>query len=470
MSQKRWWIGILGGGSLLGFGVGALIYTEYGNIAEAREAVAGLHTGIDAARKLLTGAGALEREVIVLRETEEVIQEILPDEQDVNNFVRDLSDFKEDTGVQITGLKKKGPEPGNKKEKMDFDKVGYGLTFEADAFQLLAFLDKIESHSRFMRVPEFKLSAAARRQVEDEGKPAHKIQMDVETYVYRPQDGPKPVRIDGYARKRELLLGEINRRRQALQVTSYLYRGQRGRRDPWVDPRVPARTEVQSGLTVEQQIQIVQGLMDRTQVVLSLWQSLTKPAAPINVIEEMTMRAELEQSLSKLEEDVRREVEGGAIRFVQAERQLQLAVVHPLANLRAEIATTEGGKGPTAEALTELIGTMNRHLNNGEYSLAIAAFDSVTGRLDLAEDDVARRPLAIELKRLVGTAHDLADFEKIEIDIKGVAIGDGVPPVALINGKTLSEGDLLDRELIIRSIRPGAIEFVFRGMILERRF
>src|SRR5688500_18062602 len=142
MSQKRWWIGILGGGTLLGCGVAALIYTEYGNIAAAREAVATLHTSIAQARKLLTGAGALEREVIVLRETEEVIQEILPDEQDVNNFVRNLSDFEKDTGVQITGLKKKGLEAANKKEKMDFDKVGYGLTFEADAFQLLAFIDK----------------------------------------------------------------------------------------------------------------------------------------------------------------------------------------------------------------------------------------------------------------------------------------------------------------------------------------
>jgi hypothetical protein len=56
------------------------------------------------------------------------------------------------------------------------------------------------------------------------------------------------------------------------------------------------------------------------------------------------------------------------------------------------------------------------------------------------------------------------------MDIKGVAIADDIPPVALINDKTLSEGDSLNNELIIRAIRPGSIEFLFRGMILERRF
>jgi hypothetical protein len=468
MSQKRWWIALLGGGTTAAGGLGALIYFAYGDIAQARENVASLRTSIETSRKLLTGTGQLEREVIVLRETEEVIQEILPDEQDINNFVRDLSDFKEDTGVQITALKKKTENAAARnKEKTDFDKVGYQLQFQADAFQLLAFLDKIESHSRFMRVPEFKLSAAARRQVEDEGKPEHKVQMDIETYVYRPQDGPKTVKIDGYARKRELLLGEINRRRQALTVPSYSYRGQRGRRDPWVDPRVPAQAQEASGITVEQQIQIVQGLIDRTQAVVALWEEVQHPDS---IITEMTQRAELEQLLAKLEEDVRRELESGAIRFVPAERQLQVNVVAPITSVRNALSNIEQGKGPTKEMLTELISTMNHHFEAGEYELAIGAFDAVAGRLDLAEKDPLRRPLAVELRRLNVRAHDMLDFSKISIDIKAVAIGEGSAPVALINGHTLGEGDLVDSELVIRSIRPGAIEFVFRGMILERRF
>jgi len=40
----------------------------------------------------------------------------------------------------------------------------------------------------------------------------------------------------------------------------------------------------------------------------------------------------------------------------------------------------------------------------------------------------------------------------------------------LINGKAMGEGDLVDEDLIINGIRPSEIEFIYRGVILIRRF
>lgn len=465
MNEKRLWIGIIAGGSLAAIGCGFLVHMEYGNIDTAKEAVANLSGEIAVSRKLLTGTTELEREVIVLRETEEAIKEILPDEQDVNNLVRDLSRFKEDSGVQITGLKKKPPEIG-KKDSVDFDKVAYQLTFEAEAFQLMDFMNRIETHSRFMRIPNVKLTAATRKQNTEYKIPAHKVQMDVETYVYQPENGPVPVKIEGYDRKRELLLGEINRRRRALMIDDFEYRGPQGRRDPWVDPRVPV-DDPDSSLPVEEQIRIVQDLVERTAVALATWEDVK--TAP-NVIVEITKRAELEQQLTSIEEDLRRELDREGIRFVQSKRQLQLEVVEPIEVLRDQIAESEGGRGPSRDALRELYATMLNHLNMGEFDLAIAAFGTVEDRLGLAEGDAMRQPLINKLRKLHSTARIAADFEKIDMEIRGVAVMEGVPPVALINGVTLGEGDLLGNELVVRSIRPGAIEFIFRGLILERRF
>ena len=122
--QRRFWFGLIGGGSLLAAGLGYLIYTEYENIDLARAEVASLNASIASARQLLTGTPQLEREVIVLRETEEAIKELLPDEQGVNDFVRKLQDFEQESEVRITSLKKKPPEAlGRKKSKDDFDKV-----------------------------------------------------------------------------------------------------------------------------------------------------------------------------------------------------------------------------------------------------------------------------------------------------------------------------------------------------------
>ncbi|HUR26793.1 MAG TPA: type 4a pilus biogenesis protein PilO, partial [Planctomycetota bacterium] len=358
MSEKRVYAWLCALGITAAGGMGALVYMEYGAIDDSRANVASLKESIESSRKILTGTGALEREVIVLRETDEVIKEILPDEQDVNNLVRDLSHFKDEAGVQITGLKKKAPDAA-RKEKNDFDKVGYQLNLEADAFQLLSFLDKIESHSRFMRVPEFKLNAAARKQVMDTGVPRHRVSIDVETYVYRPQNGPPPVKLDGYARKRELLLGEINRRRQALQVASYIYRGQRGRRDPWVDPRVPAHSEQESALSVDEQIRIVDDLVVRTQLALSLWD---EEKAAGTLIAQMTVHAQLEEALAKLEEDVRRTVDEKQILFVQSERRLHNEVVTPLNSLRTAMSENQVNEGPSKESLRELVSSMQINL------------------------------------------------------------------------------------------------------------
>lgn len=466
MNEKRLLTWLVGGGALAAIGIGALVYFEYGAIDESRAAVADLKVGIGASRKILTGTGALEREVIVLRETDEVIKEILPDEQDVNNLVRDLSHFQEEAGIKITGLKKKGPDNA-RKEKTDFDKVGYQLNLEADSFQLLSFLDKVESHSRFMRVPDFKLNAAPRRQVEDTGVPRHKVSLDVETYVYKPQNGPAPVKIDGYARKRELLLGEINRRRQALQVSSYIYRGQRGRRDPWVDPRVPLQSEQESPIPVEEQIRIVDELVLRTQQVLALWERLPQC---VSIIEEMTLRAQLEESLAKLEEDVRLVKTEGNIRYVPSARRLDNEVDVPVKELRVAISSTPGQDGPSKESLVEVIETMKGNLVRGEFKEAQYAFDTVESRLGKAEADPLREPFVAQLRQLDITAKDLEDFSKLSIKVDAIVYGEGRPSVIVINGKTLAEGDQLGKDLIIRSIKPGVIEFLFRGMVLERRF
>ena len=466
--QRRFWLGLTGGAVLLAAGLGYLIYSQYGSIELARTEVQSLHDSIASARQTLTGTAQLEREVIVLRETEEAIKQLLPDEQGVNDFVRKLQDFEQESQVRITSLKKKAQEAaGRKKSKDDFDKVQYQLTFEADAFQMLTFLDSIESHSRFMSVPAFKLQAASRRDVVESGVAAHKVQLDVETYVYEPQTEFKPVKIEGYARKRELLLGEISRRRQALSILDYTYRGKRGRRDPWVDPRMPANVEDATSLTVQEQNAIVDELVAAADQVAKLWDGVREAE---NVVKEMTLRAELEQRMGELEVEVRRVRDEGAIRYPPTERRLTLEVDDRLAAVRKQIEGIEDGRGPSLENLTQLYDAMTAHLASGEHEMALAAFNTVENRLDVAASDPARKPWVEKLRALEDQAKILQEFEQLKIDIKGVAIQEGRPPAALINGRALGEGDSVNEHLIIRGIRPGEIEFIYKGVILIRRF
>lgn len=464
--EKKVQIGIFGGGAALALALGGLIYMQHGKIDTLNEEVAGIQTQIGSARKTIETIPGLERDVIALRELSEVIKGILPDEQNVNNLVRTLQAFSEESEVRIRGLKKK-TNLGQAQDQQAFDKVAYTLTLEADAFQLLDFLDLIETHSRFMRVPSLRLTSASRGQVEEDGFAAHRVQLDVETFVYEPKNDAQPVKIDGYERKRDLLMGEINRRKQVLTVANYTYRGDRGRRDPWLDPRSPLTADGESALTVQQQMEQVQNLVQRTQEVLAEW-DVAKSAE--NVIEEMMARADLEENLTELEADVRRTEAEGAIQYVPASRRLQIEVIDIIANLRVELQSSEGGLGPSVEMLREVLDTMVTHLELDEYELMIDTFGTVEDRLEWAEADPVRKPIVEELRELAWQASTVLAFEQIELAIQGVAIMEGHPSAVLINGKSLAEGDLLNGEILIRSIYPEEIEFIYRGVILSRRF
>jgi Tfp pilus assembly protein PilO len=463
MSSRKKWIGLIVGGIALAGGSGFMIWNEYGKIDVAHMEVEGLRTNIDSSRKLIEGTATLEREVIVLRELTDVMRKILPDTEDVNNLVRTLQKFSEESGVRISGLKKK---PNDAQSKSDFDKVAYTLSLEGDAFQFMDFLDLCESHSRFMRVPNFRIAAAQRTQMEKEGVPAHKVQVDVETFVYEPKKDAKPVKVDGYDRKKDLLLGEINRRRQALSFSPYSYRGARGRRDPWIDPRVPVMGDGSSALTVQAQMDIVQGLFERTQALVTKSEELKNA---VNVIVEMMTRSEIEESLTKLEEDVRRVEAEKSIRYVPSQRRLHSEVVDVLANLRTQIANAEAGRGPSEKTLLEIEKAMLSHEERSEYKLMLEAYAVVENQLALAEADPLRKPLVERVKELAQEAHTVLDFEKVEIKIGGFSLVDDKASV-LINGKSLGVGDMLNNELLIRAIRREEIEFIFRGVIFARHF
>lgn len=464
MSERRWWIGILAGGGLCAAALGTLLYFQFAHVEEARNEVAGLRASIDSSRKLIEGTGGLEREVIVLREISEVMKGVLPDTEDVNNLVRTLQRFSEESQVRISGLKKKSE---NSREKSDFDKVAYTLSLEGDAFQFMEFLDMIESHSRFMRVPNFRITAAQRTQMEREGVPAHKVQVDVETFVYEPKKDSKPVKIDGYDRKRDLLLGEINRRKQGLTVATYSYRGARGRRDPWIDPRVPVVGDNESALSVQQQMDIVQELFARTQSVQAQWEDIKKAE---NVIQEMLARSELDAALTRLEEDVRRIQAEKSVRYVPSERRLSTEIVDVITALRAQVQKTTVVSGPSESQLKEIEDTMLRHQAKAEYKLMLEAFKVVEKEIALAEADPLRKPIVDRLKTLVHEAHTVIDFEKLDLVVGGVVLIEGVEPAVLINGKTLGRGDMLGNEVIIRSIGRDEVEFIFRGVVFARRF
>jgi len=460
-TEKRRKLIFAGASLLVAGGLGTLIYYQQKGIDERRAEVARLRSDIDADRALLQKTPDLIKKVIIQRETDGVIKEILSDEKDITDLVRTLNKFSQEAGFNFSSIK-----DGTrtvKKNKDDFERVSYTLAFDADAFQLLAFLHKIESHTRFMSITALKLQAANRNDYTKDALPRHRITLDLETYVYAPTGVAKEVKIDGYDKKKELLISEISKSAAELRVPIYDYRGQRARRDPWIDPRVP----VDGGPTmpIEEQIALVDGLTEKADEIQKVWDE-AKGAE--NLIQTMKLRADLEQKLGILEEEIRRVEAGGLLVFVPALRRFDKNVVGVVTTVREQMNSGGDAGGASTALLRETSEAMERHIDLQEYELALAAFATIESRLGMADQDPLKEPLVKSLRELKHLADTVLAFEKIEIDIGGVALYEQRPPVALINGQAYSEGEILGDELIVHNIRSDQIEFAFRGLILAR--
>ncbi len=468
MSEKKPWIVLIGLSVLIAIGASTLIYMQNRQIQDWHAEADTLRTKIAQDRATIKKTPDLVKEVIIQRETDALIKEILSDKEDVNNLARTLETFGEESGIKYSSVKPQKNTKG-KRSKDDFDRVGYTLQFDANAFQLLAFLDYVESHSRFMSVTGFKLTAARKQSFEDGEELVHRVQLDLETYVYLPTGGTEEVRIDGYDHKRDLLISEISKRNADLRVPSYEYKGPRGRRDPWVDPRFPAVEDGRPVLSVEEQITMVEGLIGRADLAEDLWEKASDP--DIDLITEMKTRADLEEAIAMLDEDVRRVEDGGQLIYVPARSRFENQVVRRLDEIRSGLDSTQGGIGPSVAELGESVETMKRYISSQEYEAAAEAFESMKLRLAaIPERDETRKPYLQMLNELNWLAQTVLDFEAIPLSITGVAILENERPVALINGQAVSEGELISDELFVRNITRNQIEFAYRGLVLARPF
>lgn len=450
----------IAGGVALTFALGGAIYMEREHIKDLRLEGEGLTGQIQTAQKLVQGTPDLVKKVVIQRETDEVVKEILPNEEDINNFVRTLRTFEEQSGVRITAVKKK---PLNNREKKDFDRVVYQLTFEGSAFGLLSFVHQVESDARFMSVPSFKLAAATRDQVDDKGDALHRVTLDVETYVYEPQKGPAAQDIEGYERKVDQLAAEIDERTEELIIQPYEYLGPRGRRDPFIDPRTPADSLEGPLMTIEEQMKAVASLVERVTELQGLWEDYRDT-------EDFQTRVQtgvtFEELLFSLEEDVRIVKVEGNLKHMPAEHKFRTEVVPVVEDLRTAMGESLYGQGPGERLLKEAIEVMEGHLLLGEFELALAALAPLDAGLDRAAEDSDRAPFVAEIRDLEWRARTALDFDELEVEVGGVIVGDY--SVALIDGRSVAEGEMVAPDLFVRSIQEDQVEFVFRGVALSR--
>lgn len=459
--DKRAWAWIGASTALLGLTLGSMIYMRQGEIEAAQQEVATLKAQISSSRKTVEGTSGLEQEVIVLREVANAINQILPGEEDLNGLNDDFHRYATDASVRATAFKPK-PDRGVSGAKLDFEKVVYTLNLEGGIFQFLDFLNRIETHHRFLAIPSFRVTSSTRQELDNHGEARHQIQMDVETYTYSSRGALQPVRIEGYERKRDLLSAEIGRRRKALTVGRYAYRGDRGRRDPWIDPRVPELGDGE-GWPVRDQLAKVD---DLAAMMVDVSQQWTAVGEAQDVLERMVKKDSLLGMLGDLDEELRRVSAEGAITYVPAQRRLESEVYAPRALLADELDSGPSA-GLTMGELEVIQEQMINHIDRGEYSLALQVYVPMRSELDFVASDPARSGPAMLIHDLAVEAETLRDFSEIQLNFSG-SFFIGKKAAIVINGRPRTVGDALQSGLEIAEIRKNEVDFYFRGFVLTR--
>ena len=112
---------------------------------------------------------------------------------------------------------------------------------------------------------------------------------------------------------------------------------------------------------------------------------------------------------------------------------------------------------------------MRAHIDAQEFDLALAVYQTIEPKLSLAERDPTRRSLIQELRELEHSTRTVLEFERLKLAITGVVIMEGRTPVAVINGRAVEVGDMLEDGTVVHAIRRDAVDFLYQGLVLSRR-
>jgi Tfp pilus assembly protein PilO len=465
LTEKKLILAIAAGGLLVAGGSFGGVYWVDGMIQEEQTLIQDIKTKIAAAEAKKAKIPQHERQVIILRENVSEYAKILPQKKQLTDFVRTIQSFGQNSGVAIRSLK-----PVNTDKGGAFMNFSYQISLRGTVWQFMRFMNSFESYDRFVRVQAFTLTAG--KPELDQEMVEHDVAMTVQTFVYNPGSGGPPVKIQNYNRKRDYLREEIHGARANIALDNYAFKGDRSRRDIFVDPRYvnTGGTEEpgQRSLPPPQQLRIVQEMAEE---IASL-KAQFEEAMETKII---LVRIEMLEALKKQMIDTRLKIDKiedlDQIRFRPYRTKFAREVTEPFAALESALNRPDE-TGPTPGIpMKELVGfqeEIERYLEDGRLQDAKSRFQVYQGKLDFKPSD-ERYEVARILKDLQQKTVTALEFTQVTLKISGVILQKNGLSAAIINGKTYQEGDAIGDQLFLKSIGPELIEFLYKGVVIAQR-
>jgi Tfp pilus assembly protein PilO len=414
-----------------------------------------------------------EREVIILRENVKEYVKILPEEKELETLTRTVTQFAMQTNVKLKSMTPGNPSGGDRKGGNAFEKVTYKLQLEASLWQFMRFLNCFESFGRFISITAFTLNAgvAVARPVDGTPEQIHSISMDVETYTYNSGGEAAQVKIPGYEKKRSQFREDILKRKADISVEKYTYRDARSRRDIFVDPRVesgPPGPGDKTGLPLNEQT----ALIERARAEVSSLEEKQKAAeAEVNFIKRFELNKAVKEGLTKLDQKIAEVNDKELLSYRPNRLRFQVEVVQRYETLKKKHT---GGPEDGVELglpMSDLVAArtaLEDHLQSGELDAAVERFELTREKLVAPEGD-PRHEVEQALRKLYQKAKTGQEFVRKDIRILGMVVVEKGVSGVIINGEIYQEGDSVEDDMFIKSIRRDSVEFLFKGTLIAKK-
>ncbi|MFN0207552.1 MAG: type 4a pilus biogenesis protein PilO [Planctomycetota bacterium] len=453
-------IGTLAAAAVLGYG----IYYSLGAISEKEADAQTKRDDIASVQEKVKKIVSLEDSVIVLRESVTALASVLPTQKEVEDFVTQIAASKGETGIKMRELSSK-TSAGKQTLGKVFEKISYQIELKGSIWQFLEFLHRLESFKRFVLIPNLKVSPGQRDKALSEV--LHVFKIDVETFTYNPGKVTSVEPIASYEKRREGLREEIDREIFTIEQPSAEFAGQRGRRDIFVDPRIPTNSGKEGELPIEQQTEIVGKLRTRVEELRVAGEKLKNSPS---FIERFETRSFIDLKLPELDTDITKTVKEGVISYPLLVRTFQKEVKDAFEQLKNEIKShVPDDPGMNLNELTALVVRVRELLQSGRLREAIDAAKPALEKAVVMDKDPERKVHVDELRRLDHDARIAEKFEQKKLIIGGIVLYED-RKAALVNGRTVEPGDSLDEDITIADIHEDGVTFVLDSVHITKKW
>jgi hypothetical protein len=469
LTEKQQILLVVSVSTLLSGLAGGGVWWTKGAIEEQIAATKTLNEQVVAAEQKIGEIPGLERGVIILRENLQEYVKILPAEKEENEFVRATNTFFIQAGVQMD--KFMPVTRGTPGKKTAFDQYTYQFEFRATIWQFMKVVSFFENYERFVKITSFSLQSGDTVQTQARGplQPGqdmlHKITMSVETYIYTGAKSHKDVEIPNYTNRVALLKPEIIAARESLSTERYEFKGPRGRRDIFMDPRatnvpgtdrarVPEEAQRQKIEECRRDIAEITGLIRR------------RDDPQTTVIERYQLTGLIREKISALKQKVEEVNDKGLIVHVALKVTWNKDVEEPLAALESRPAET-AERGLSLKDMQMVLAIMKEHLQAGRLEEARQQYEAHANDIRVPSGD-PREAIARDIEAVHLLTKAAIEFGAMKLDISGVVVNEGGKSGLILNGVVYQEGDYIEDNLLVKQVSSEYVDFVYKGYSVRK--